>query len=447
MSLKTFDTYKESEIFWLPQIPNHWTIERVKDFSGTKSGTTPSSSNNLYYENGTHNWIRTTDLNNGELYDVEYKITDFALEKCRLNFLPIDTVLVAMYGGFGTIGKNAILKKESTINQSVCAVLPSRHFNSSYFLYFLKYFRNDWKLFADGTRKDPNINQDAVRNLFVIAPPIKEQIAIANYLDTKTQAIDKKIELLEKKITYYQELSKSLINDTVTKGLKKSVVLEENELGFKTPASWQNYRLKDLGKLYSGLSGKSGDDFNQDNNTDNRGFIPFTNIASNTYLKKDHLGTVIIGENEKQNKVRKGDLFFLMSSEGYEDIGKTAALAEDIEETYLNSFCKGYRLNHRKCDPFFLNYLLLSDYYRQLLIIEGKGFTRINLKMEKVNDFTVIIPDTKEEQEEIVQFLDSKLDTITKIIKNIQTQITTLKELRKTLINDVVTGKIKVTQD
>lgn len=136
-----------------------------------------------------------------------------------------------------------------------------------------------------------------------------------------------------------------------------------------------------------------------------------------------------------------------MSSEGYEDIGKSAALAENIEETYLNSFCKGYRVNSRKTNPYFLNYLMLSDYYRQFLIVEGKGFTRINLKMEKVNDFLVYIPDTLLAQDEIVKFLDAKLATIAKIITNIESQIKTLKELRKALINDVVTGKIKVANE
>jgi len=230
---------------------------------------------------------------------------------------------------------------------------------------------------------------DDFKSIQIIVPLLKEQTAIANYLNTKTQLIDSKVSLLEKKIGYYQELRKSLINDTVTHGFNKSVKLEQNELGFKTPTSWFKYRLKDLGKLFSGLSGKSGDDFNQDDNPDNKGFIPFTNIANNTYLKRDHLGTVVVAEGERQNKVRQGDIFFLMSSEGYEDIGKTAVLAENIEETYLNSFCKGYRVNAHKCNPFYLNYLMLSDYYRQILIIEGKGFTRINLKMEKVNDFLV----------------------------------------------------------
>lgn len=197
--------------------------------------------------------------------------------------------------------------------------------------------------------------------------------------------------------------------------------------------------------MYSGLSGKSGNDFNQDENPNNKGFIPFTNIANNTYLDKNHLGTVIIEKNESQNRVKKGDIFFLMSSEGYEDIGKSAVLLDDIDEAYLNSFCKGFRIKDQNCEPSFINYVLSSDFYRQQMIVEGKGFTRINLKMEKVNNFEIHIPPHKEEQAEISAFLDSKTETIDKIVGNIKKQIKTLKELRKTLINDVVTGKIKVT--
>ena len=447
MTLKQHENYKPSGVEWLGAIPHHWAVKRVKDISQTQSGTTPTTNVNSYYENGIHNWIRTTDLNDGKLYEVEYKITDLAIMECRLKFLPIDTILVAMYGGFGTIGKNSILKKESTINQSVCAILPNaKYFNSDYFLYFLKYFRHDWKLFADGTRKDPNINQDAVKNLFFIYPTLPEQNEIAHYLDQKTTAIDRKINLLEKKIDRYQALRKSLINETVCRGLDKSVKLKESGIEWigQVPEHWQPVRLKDIGFLYSGLSGKSGDDFNQEDNLNNRGFIPFTNIANNIYLDKNQLGTVIVFDNEKQNQVRKNDLFFLMSSEGYADIGKTAVLADEIKETYLNSFCKGFRVSNKNNDSYFINYLLLSPNYRHSMIVEGKGFTRINLKMEKVNDYFIYIPPSKSEQTAISTYLDEKTQKIDTIISNIKTQIEVLKELRKTLINDVVTGKIRV---
>jgi len=349
----------------------------------------------------------------------------------------------------GTIGKIALIKelpKQATLNSGVFVTRPLKKKYSNQFMFWLL-SSNVFKKFIDYNKNGSTIlhlYQNVFERFFYCLPNEIEQIIISQYLDDKTQAIDKKIDLLTKKADYYKELRKSIINDSVCKGLKKNVKLKEIEFAFSVNTKWERYRLKDLGFLYSGLSGKAGDDFNQDANPNNKGFIPFTNIANNTYLNANHLGSVVVYENEKQNKVRKGDLFFLMSSEGYEDVGKTAVLAEDINDTYLNSFCKGYRITNKNCEPYFLNYLLLSDNYRKSLITEGKGFTRINLKMEKVTDFFVYLPPTKEEQIAIANYLDEKTQKIDAIVTNINKQIETIKELRKTLINDVVTGKIKV---
>lgn len=429
----------ESEKYWFSVLPSSWKTGRIKDVYSQISNTGSNLDEGAYIplenlESFTGKLIQRVSNENNETTNL-FRTGDILLNKLRPYLAKVH---LAEFNG-GVSGEVVVLRNST---------IWKRNTSNKYFFYrFLSSaFIDKINSMSEGV-KMPRTNPSKILALDIAIPSIEEQTAIANYLDTKTQAIDKKVSLLEKKIGYYQELRKSLINETVTKGLDKNEELQTNELGFATPKNWLRYRLKDLGALYSGLSGKSGDDFNQDDNPDNKGFIPFTNIANNTYLKRDHLGTVVVNEGEKQNRVRKGDIFFLMSSEGYEDIGKSAALAEDIEETYLNSFCKGYRVNPRKTNPYFLNYLMLSDYYRQLLIVEGKGFTRINLKMEKVNDFLVYIPDTLSAQDEIVKFLDAKLDTIAKIITNIQTQITTLKELRKTLINDVVTGKIKVSHE
>ncbi len=442
-----YESYKDSEVDWLSKVPSTWQVLRVKDITKKiGSGVTPKGGSEVYVASG------IPLLRSQNVYDDGLRIDDVSFideethHKMKNSQLKPFDILINITGA--SIGRTCVVPESlsaANINQHIIYIRMKKSLVPYASYYFksntLKEYIN---LIQAGSSKEA-LNMGQTLSTPILLPSQAEQTAIAHYLDTKTQAIDKKVSLLEKKIGYYQELRKSLINETVTKGLDKNAELHTNELGFTTPKNWLRYRLKDLGSLFSGLSGKSGDDFNQDDNPDNKGFIPFTNIANNTYLKRDHLGTVVVYEGEKQNMVRKGDIFFLMSSEGYEDIGKSAALAEDIEETYLNSFCKGYRVNPRKTNPYFLNYLMLSDYYRQLLIVEGKGFTRINLKMEKVNDFLVYIPDTLSTQEEIVKFLDAKLDTIAKIIKNIQTQITTLKELRKTLINDVVTGKIKVT--
>ena len=422
-----YHSYKDSGIDWLGEkhpIPKHWLVKRVKDLGNYQSGS----------------FIDASEMDIENPYPVYGGNGIRGLAK-KYNHNG-DYILIGRQGAL--CGNINYASGKFWATEHAVVVYKKKEYNLTWLgeLFRVMNF-NQYSLSA----AQPGLSVDRIKRLELPIPTVEEQTAIAEYLDTKTQAIDKKVCLLEKKIGYYQELRKSLINETVTKGLDKNAELQTNELGFATPKNWLRYRLKDLGALYSGLSGKSGDDFNQDDNPDNKGFIPFTNIANNTYLKRDHLGTVVVYEGEKQNRVRKGDIFFLMSSEGYEDIGKSAALAEDIEETYLNSFCKGYRVNPRKTNPYFLNYLMLSDYYRQLLIVEGKGFTRINLKMEKVNDFLVYIPDTLSAQDEIVKFLDAKLDTIAKIISNIQTQITTLKELRKALINDVVTGKIKVSHE
>lgn len=439
--IRRYDSYKQAELTWLDRIPKNWQICRNKEIFFEVSNCNSTGEETLL----TVSHITGVTPRSEKNVNMFFAESMAGYKKASEGDLIINTMWAWM-GALGVCKEEGICSPAYNIYRHIRGV----GYSPNYFDYL---FRTP-NFIMEMTRFSKGIVESRLRlypkdffRIQTCLPTLSEQTAIADYLDTKTQAIDKKVGLLEKKIGYYQQLRKSLINETVTKGLDKNAVMRTNELGFQTLNNWLKYRLKDLGSLYSGLSGKSGDDFNQDDNSDNKGFIPFTNIAKNTYLKRDHLGTVVVYECEKQNKVRKGDIFFLMSSEGYEDIGKTAALAENIEETYLNSFCKGYRVNPRKCNPFFLNFQMLSDYYRQLLIVEGKGFTRINLKMEKVNDFLVYIPETLADQEEIVEFLDAKLETIAKIITNIQSQIITLKELRKTLINDVVTGKIKVIND
>ncbi len=443
--MRSYDKYKDSEIFWLPAIPDHWSIDRIKDVSETQSGTTPTSSNRFYYEGGEYNWIRTTDLNDGELYEVEYKVTDLALKECRLKFLPVHTLLVAMYGGFGTIGKNSILKKESTINQSVCAILPTRYFNPNYVLYFLKYFRNNWKLFADGTRKDPNINQDAVRNLFFINPPLDEQTAIAEYLDTKTQAIDKKIKLLDKKIGYYQELHKSLINETVTKGLDKTVKLKNSGIDWigLIPEHWQVKRLKNAGNIETSSVNKK---IEEDEKLIK--LVNYVNVYNNPSKEIWNSGNFMaVSANELQirsKRLKKGDALITPSSETIEDIGVSSIVMENLKNTLYSYHLIRLRFT-TDFDIHFKKYMLNNDKVQYYFSHSATGTTRKILGLNTFYNLPIVFPPTKKEQEQIGQFLKNKTSRIDQIITNIQTQITTLKELRKTLINDVVTGIIKVT--
>jgi type I restriction enzyme, S subunit len=204
------------------------------------------------------------------------------------------------------------------------------------------------------------------------------------------------------------------------------------------PINWNETRLKYVGNLYGGLTGKSGDDFQQEDSPKNKPYIPYTNIFRNTYISKDHVDYVVLEEGENQNRVQKFDLFFLMSSETYQDLGKPCILIDDIEELYLNSFCKGFRVRRNDVNPLFLNYQLLGSVHKELISIEGRGFTRINLRQDRLNETPIILPPLSE-QNKIVQFLDEKTELIDKLISTKERKITLLKEQRTTLINQVVT--------
>jgi type I restriction enzyme, S subunit len=204
------------------------------------------------------------------------------------------------------------------------------------------------------------------------------------------------------------------------------------------PTNWEKSRIRMVGDLYGGLTGKKGDDFNNEDNPSNKPFIPFTNISNNTYISKDHFQFVNIGEEENQNRVKKNDLFFLMSSESYEDLGKSSILLEDVDELYLNSFCKGYRINKPHVYPLFLNYQLLGSLHKEMISVEGNGFTRINLRQDRLLDIPVFIPPLSEQQQ-IVSFLDTKTSLIDSLIEKTYRKIELLKEKRTSLINEVVT--------
>jgi type I restriction enzyme S subunit len=222
--------------------------------------------------------------------------------------------------------------------------------------------------------------------------------------------------------------------------MKKYQSYKSSGLGWleTIPEHWSISRLKYLGHLYGGLTGKSGVDFNNDDNPQNKPYIPYTNIFNNTYISKDHYHYVSIDEGEIQNRVRKYDLFFLMSSETHKDLGKSCILIEDVDELYLNSFCKGFRINDKNIYPLFLNYQILGHLHREMISYEGKGFTRINLRQDKLNDLFIFYP-SLEEQKQIVQFLDKKTELIDKLISTKEQKIDLLKHQRTSLIKEVIT--------
>ena len=448
MSLERYDTYKDSGVDWLGDIPTHWVFSRIKTIGSVNGRVGWKALKASEYVDSGYFFLATPNIKERNIdYDnVNYITYERFIESPEIILKEDDILLTKDGSTLGTINIVKNLPGSGTVNSSIAVLRFKKILNNDYafFLIVSDYIQNLISQKKDGMGV-PHLFQKDINNFLLLVPPIKEQTAIAFYLGRKTEGIDSKVTLLEQKIIHYQQLRKSLINETVCRGLDKNVKLIDSGIEWigKIPEHWEVKRLKDIGYLYSGLTGKAGDDFNQDATSESKYFIPFTNIANNQFINQSDLRTVLMEDNEIQNKVRKNDLFFLMSSENFEDLGKTALLKEDIKDTYLNSFCKGYRITNKHTFPIYINYLLNSKSFKERLSNQGKGFTRINLKMEKVNDLNIIAP-PQHEQIGIATFLDEKTQQIDSIITNIKSQISTLKELRKTLINDVVTGKIKV---
>lgn len=207
---------KDSGFEWLGEIPEHWEVKKLKWVARTNSGSTPNSSNQAEYYDGDIPWIRTLDLNNGEVIDTELKITEKALAETSCKINPVNTVMVAMYGGAGTIGKSGIARLVATTNQAVCCILPNENFNSDYLHNYIKFYRPYWMIGAEGTRKDPNISQDDIRNLHVVFPPIQEQVQVVDFINQEIEIIHTTISKIEREITLTEEYRTALIAEAVT---------------------------------------------------------------------------------------------------------------------------------------------------------------------------------------------------------------------------------------
>ena len=210
---------KPSGNLWLGDVPDHWEVGKVKHYFSTCSGGTPNTGQqSLYYsmEGDGFPWVRTTDLNNDFVATVPVYITEQAIKDTACAVLPQGTVMVAMYGGDGTVGKNGLLMFPATINQAVCGLLPSETHDNEYVFRFIQFYRPYWMIGAESSRTDPNISQDRVKNAPFPKPPIAEQHDIVQFLNEKLATFDGLIAEAQRTIDLLQERRTALISAAVT---------------------------------------------------------------------------------------------------------------------------------------------------------------------------------------------------------------------------------------
>ena len=168
-------------------------------------------------------------------------------------------------------------------------------------------------------------------------------------------------------------------------------------------SSWEQRKLGEMGQTYTGLSGKTKDDFGHGQAR----FVTYMNVFSNPISNPEMTEPIEI--DPKQNEVEVGDVFFTTSSETPEEVGMSSILLEKRGKTYLNSFCFGFRPSE-KIDSYYLAYMLRSESTRAKIILLAQGISRYNISKNKVMEIAVSLP-SLDEQKMIGQYF-SQLDNL-----------------------------------
>ncbi len=427
--MEHYEKYKNSNIEWLGLIPDSWSLKRAKDIAHITRGAIlrPVDDPNYFDDKGQWLYLNISDVTGGNKYLYDAKLRLSKLGSTRSARVYANNVIIT---ASATIGIPFINKVNVCIHDGFIPFTKSK-LNIEFLFYYLMNENIYSALGKSNTQK--NIYLDEAKNIAFAFPPLTEQIQIATFLDTKTQAIDKKINLLTTKIEYYKELRKTIINNAVTKGLDKNAILKESE--FNIPTHWHIKRVKDVYKTYTGNSIPDRGLYEIKENS--RFYISTKDIDFDTGLINYDNGTYIqITDKEFKIAYKNSTLICLEGASAGNKIGFTTA---DI--CFVNKLCC-VRGNENRINNKYFYYFTLSEAFKQQFFGVLNGMIG-GVSMNLLKNFNIVQP-PKEEQAEIAIYLDAKTSTIDKITTNLQTQINILKELRKTLINDVVTGKIKV---
>lgn len=213
-----------------------WMFVSAGQLGNWKSGTTPLRSNKDYWDQGSVNWLKTGELADSEVFEVEEHITEKALNSTSLRLNPVGAVLVAMYGA--TAGKIGILAIPSTTNQACCACIVDPNVADNWFVFisFLK-VRDSLLKTTDGSAQ-PNLNKDKITSTKLLVPCLQEQQRIGALFKELDNNIELNRGLLEKLI----QLKKSMLEQMFPR--EGESVPRLRFAGFTEP-----WRKRDLGEI------------------------------------------------------------------------------------------------------------------------------------------------------------------------------------------------------
>jgi type I restriction enzyme S subunit len=267
------------------------------------------------------------------------------------------------------------------------------------------------------------ISKKALASIEIQLPPLPEQRRISEALSDTDALLAAMEKLIAKK-------------RAVKQGTMQELLTGKRRLpGFK--GEWMKKRVGAIGYTYSGLTGKNKEHFG----TGEANYITFLNVLTNTIIDTSVLETVFVGEHENQNAVDAGDLFFNTSSETPEEVGMCAVLTKTVNNTYLNSFCFGFRLTDGDINGLFLSYYFNSNEGRKIMTLLAQGATRYNLSKSYFNDTVLTIPKLREQTviAEILSDMDAEIDALT-------AKLNKLRNIKQGMMSELLTGHIRLTE-
>lgn len=437
--MRKYEKYKDSRVEWIGEVPEHWEITRLKNITKLygRIGFRGYTQNDLVPKSEGAITLSPSNMKNGTMDYSKCSYLTWAkyYESPEIIIRNEDVLFVKTGSTYGKVSYVSGLPMQSTINPQIVVFKEVRCNRKFLFYLLINNVIQDQVAFTVGGSTIPTLSQENILNYSFALPKIIEQQSIASYLDSKVGEIDNMIEKTEKKIKLYEELKKSIITHAVTKGLNPNAKMKDSGVEWigEVPEHWEAMKVTWIYQLIgSGTTPKTDKEYYYCENGE-------------YWLQTGDLNDGIIRNTSKQiTKECVKELNFKIYPKGSlvvamygATIGKVGLL--NIETT-TNQACCVLAKSSIMLSKFSYFVFIAA---KQSLILKSSGGGQPNISQDKIRNHYLPVPSI-DEQCNIVEYLDSKTSTIDSQISITHKRIDLLKELKSSLITNVVTGKIKV---
>lgn len=437
--MKKYDTYKDSGIEWIGEIPSHWEVNRFKYLFFEHSGN--GFPNELQGRSkGEIPFFKVSDLNK-EGITVEYSNNYVSFNDVSdngWNIVPEKSILTAKIGESLKKNHRKISSVQCIIDNNCLGIEPIS-INGKYAFYQLRIIDFDWFVNPGAI---PSISMEKLRNhFFPISPSPEEQTAIASYLDRKTSEIDELIADKKRLLELYEEEKTAIINQAVTgKWKMENGKWKMKDSGIEwlgeIPEHWSFVSLKWIARIYSGgTPSRNNSEYWVD------GTIPWLNSGTVNQGDITEPSEFITEEaliNSSAKWIPEKALVIALAGQG-----KTKGMVAQVQFKTTCNQSLGVIVPNEKINNRFLMYWLRDNY--QNIRNLGGGDKRDGINLEMIGGIPLPLPEYNE-QTKIVQYIESKCLELLHKVEKTEKLIDLLTEYRTSLISEVVTGKIKVTE-